>query len=207
MFGSAGFGEEPELEPLWGKAELESLAPLLGSAGLNEPDTLPLRDADGKSLSLSSARRARAEPSEARAAPVLEVAFLGSDGVNGVPAESVAVTGVVELLVVAPCDTLAAFTIVALGDSAAGGARLVAESLGAAAGASLGGATFEVDVVVGDSVGVGAGSSRGARACCSYANTAPAKARQAATGVITPQRRNANGRGLVPEPVTRFGVK
>ncbi len=52
LFGSAGFDEEPELEPLCGSAAFESLEPLFGNAGLNEPDTLPLCETDGKSSSL-----------------------------------------------------------------------------------------------------------------------------------------------------------
>lgn len=184
MFGNAGFAEEPELEPVWGKAALESVDPLLGSAGFTEPEALPLREADGKSMSALGAWRARAERSDSRATEG-EAALRGNDGVNGEPAVSVA------LAVLADGFAAAAATALAFG-VAVGGAAFNAEPLGAAA--LSGGATFDGIVVGGASLSAGAGSSRGLLACCSYAKTAAPRTRQAATGVITRQRRNVNGR-------------
>ena len=154
LLGSAGFADEPELEPLCGNAGFESLEPLLGSAGLNEPEVLPLRETEGKSPSELDGRRARATRSESCEIAELELALRGSGGVNGVPAESVAATRCAELLG-------------ALGEFGEGAAfvTFIADALGAAA--LSGGATFDGAVVGGASLGLGAGTSRGARACCS----------------------------------------
>ena len=119
---------------------------------------------------------------------------------NGEPALSVALTGFAVVLAFAARALFALAPVIigaeagAFAAAALGAAELDGVSTG---GVTLGGATFE-----GASFGAGSGASRGARAWCSYANATPAKARQAATGVITRQRTNANGpeRGIVGDP-------